>query len=67
MAEGSRSPAERLVQIEQAIETIETKGQRYTIKDRELWRADLKTLYAERDRLRAQVNRSGRRRVRRIL
>jgi len=45
------SYAAQLASVQAAIETIETKGQRYTINGRELWRADLRSLYAERIRL----------------
>lgn len=67
MAE-ARTLEEQLAEVEKAIEAVETKGQRYAIKDRELYRADLKTLYSERDRLRQAVSRrAGRSRVRRII
>lgn len=53
--------AEQLQQVQEAIYTIETKGQKYQIEDgnmrRELWRGDLKALYEREQFLRAMVER----------
>lgn len=40
-----------LTQINEAIYAVETRGQRYKIGDRELWRGDLEWMYSERRRL----------------
>ena len=40
-----------LAEVNTAITMVNTKGQRYQIGDRWLWRADLEWLYAERKRL----------------
>lgn len=40
-----------LQEVNNAISAITTKGQRYKIGDRELWRGDLEWLTAERRRL----------------
>lgn len=47
---------ERLKAIENAVEAIESGAQEYQIGTRRVKRADLKTLYDERRRLRAEIN-----------
>lgn len=42
---------ERLAEVDAAISAVLQRGQRLTIADRELWRADLAALQAERKRL----------------
>lgn len=45
------TPEQALTTLNAAIYAVETKGQRYTIGDRELWRGDLRWMYPERARL----------------
>ncbi|WP_343101899.1 hypothetical protein [Romboutsia sp. MSSM.1001216sp_RTP31141st1_G3_RTP31141_220114] len=49
---------DRLNSIENAIDAIENGAQEYQIGTRRVKRADLKTLYEERRRLRAELNSS---------
>jgi hypothetical protein len=50
------TPEQALASLNAAIYSVETKGQRYTIGDRELWRGDLRWMYPERARLEKIVN-----------
>ncbi|PWC81261.1 hypothetical protein TSH64_01050 [Azospirillum sp. TSH64] len=61
--------ADKLASVEAAIKAVEERGQRVVIKDRELWRADLDRLYAERKRLEPLARREtrGGLRMRRIV
>lgn len=54
----AKSVEEQLEETLEAISQVESKGQRYTIKDRELWRADIKTLEKRAERLQRAVDRS---------
>lgn len=54
MAE-TKTKAERLAVVNEAIESILYGGQSYKIGTRSLTRADLSTLLAERDRLEADI------------
>jgi hypothetical protein len=54
------TPAQALESLNRAIHTVESKGQRYRIGDREVWRGDLEWMYAERARLTAAVSASNR-------
>lgn len=56
----SKTVAEQLEQVEAALDAVETSGQRYRIKDRELWRADHEKLEARRDKLEKKVRREKR-------
>jgi hypothetical protein len=60
---------EQLAEINAAITAVVTRGQRYKIGDRELWRPDLEWLHAERKRLEplAAAERRGGPRVRRVV
>ena len=49
--------AERLAQVEAAIQAIETGAQEYWIGTRKVKRGDLAAMYAERERLIAAANR----------
>lgn len=53
----AKSVEEQLESVLTAIDAVEQKGQRFTIKDRELWRADLKHLEERRERLQREVER----------
>jgi hypothetical protein len=55
-----KSIEEQLEETLKAIGVVESNGQRYTIKDRELWRADLKTLDARATKLKQQLERQQR-------
>lgn len=50
------SPHAALASLNRAILKIEQGAQRYTIGDRELWRADLRWMYPERTRLENIIN-----------
>lgn len=56
----SKSVEEQLAEVEEAISTVEKRGQRYTIKDRELWRADLSALDKRAERLKKAASRESR-------
>ena len=56
----SQSVDEQLQQVEAALGTVETSGQRYRIKDRELWRADHASLETRRDKLERKAARQKR-------
>lgn len=56
----AKTYAEQLDEVQAAIEAIEVRGQSYSIGGRSLTRADLKTLYAREERLRALVDRAAR-------
>jgi|GEM_PF-2192323 len=56
----AKSVEEQLEETEAAIAAVESRGQRFTIKDRELWRADLKHLEARRESLKRELARSKR-------
>jgi hypothetical protein len=56
----SKSVEEQLEQAGAAIDAVETRGQRYTIKDRELWRANLGELDARQERLERKAERAKR-------
>ncbi|KRR21700.1 hypothetical protein [Bradyrhizobium retamae] len=47
----AQSVEEQLEQTLESIRQVEKSGQRYTIKDRELWRGDLKVLDKRAERL----------------
>jgi hypothetical protein len=54
----TKSVDEQLAENEAAISAVETRGQRFTIKDREVWRADLKALDERQQRLERKVERA---------
>lgn len=54
----AKSVEERLEETLTAISEITEKGQRYTIKDRELWRGDLRVLVKQAETLQRQVSRA---------
>ncbi|MGJ4951852.1 hypothetical protein [Bradyrhizobium sp. HKCCYLS20291] len=54
----AKSVEEQLEETLNSISAIEQKGQRYTIKDRELWRADLRQLDQRAQRLEKQAARA---------
>ena len=56
----SKSVAEQLEQVEAALDAVETGGQRYRIKERELWRANHAELEARRDKLEKKARREKR-------
>ncbi|WP_047308791.1 hypothetical protein [Rhodopseudomonas palustris] len=56
----AKSVEEQLESTLNSIHQIETGGQRYTIKDRELWRGDLRILDRRAERLEKQVARQKR-------
>lgn len=56
----TKSVEEQLKQVQDAIDSVETRGQRFTIKDRELWRPDLKALDERQDRLERKASRAAR-------
>jgi len=56
----AKSVEEQLAETEAAISAVESRGQRFTIKDRELWRADLKTLEERRQTLQREAARAKR-------
>ena len=60
---------EQLAEINAAITAVLTKGQRYQIGDRMLWRADMEWLIAERARLEplARAESNGGMRIRRVI
>lgn len=47
----AKSVEEQLEDVQNAITAVETRGQRMTIKDREIWRANLKELDQRSERL----------------
>lgn len=49
------SVSEQLIQLNQAIKSIETGAQEYRIKDRSVKKADLAILYKEREKLNQQL------------
>lgn len=55
-----KTTLEQLESVQAAIEKIETEAQSYSIKDRELARANLKDLYAREKVLLARYNREQR-------
>lgn len=55
-----KSVEEQLAQVQESIDSVETRGQRFTIKDRELWRPDLKALDARQERLERKASRAKR-------
>jgi len=54
----AKSVEEQLEETLESIRQIEKSGQRYTIKDRELWRGDLKVLDQRAQRLEKAASRS---------
>lgn len=56
----AKSVEEQLEETLHAISVVESGGQRYTIKDRELWRADLRTLEQRAQRLEKAVKNKAR-------
>lgn len=56
----SKSVEEQLTEVQEAISSVTQRGQRYTIKDRELWRADLATLDKRQERLEKAAARKAR-------
>ena len=60
---------EQLAEINAAITAVLTKGQRYQIGDRMLWRADAEFMYSERARLEplARAEAGGGMRIRRVV
>jgi hypothetical protein len=52
-----RTPEDRLESVDAAIQAIEEGGQSYTINGLTYTRADLETLYAQHEALRAEVAR----------
>ena len=60
---------EQLAEINAAITAVLTKGQRYQIGDRMLWRADMEWLISERARLEplARAEATGGMRIRRVI
>jgi hypothetical protein len=53
----AKSVEEQLESTLAAIDAVENKGQRFTIKDRELWRADISELHKRAETLQRQVDR----------
>ncbi|MGJ4995726.1 MULTISPECIES: hypothetical protein [unclassified Bradyrhizobium] len=53
----AKSVEEQLEETLNSISTVESNGQRYTVKDRELWRADLRQLDQRAQRLEKQAAR----------
>jgi hypothetical protein len=53
----AKSVEEQLESTLAAIDAVENKGQRFTIKDRELWRADISELHKRAEMLQRQVDR----------
>ncbi len=62
----AKSVEEQLAEVEEAIEVVQKNGQRYTIADRELWRADLADLEKRRKSLKAEADRKARGGVRAV-
>jgi len=59
-----------LAEVNAAITAVTTRGQRYKIGDREVWRGDLEWLFSERKRLEPLANAEGRGgglRIRRVI
>ena len=56
----AKTVEEQLEETLTSISTVEQNGQRYTIKDRELWRADLRQLDQRAQRLEKQAARAKR-------
>lgn len=56
----AKTVEEQLEETLTSISTVEQNGQRYTIKDRELWRADLRQLDQRAQRLEKQAAREKR-------
>ncbi|NYG46366.1 hypothetical protein GGD67_003837 [Bradyrhizobium sp. IAR9] len=56
----AKTVEEQLEETLTSINTVEQNGQRYTIKDRELWRADLRQLDQRAQRLEKQAERAKR-------
>ncbi|WP_315751355.1 MULTISPECIES: hypothetical protein [unclassified Bradyrhizobium] len=54
----AKSVEEQLEETLNSIKAVEQNGQRYTIKDRELWRADLRQLDQRAQRLEKQAARA---------
>lgn len=65
----AKSVEEQLEENAAAISAVEARGQRFTIKDREVWRADHKSLTDRQDKLERKLarQRSGGVRVTRIV
>lgn len=56
----ANSVEEQLSRVQDALDAVETRGQRFTIKDRELWRADLAALDKRAERLERKAARAAR-------
>lgn len=56
----TKSVEEQLAETEAAIAAVESRGQRFTIKDREIWRADLGDLDKRAERLERKAARQKR-------
>ena len=56
----AKTVEEQLAQVQDAIDAVETRGQRFRIKDRELQRADMGALDARQDRLERKADRASR-------
>lgn len=54
----AKTVEEQLAEVQDAIEAVEVRGQRFTIKDRELWRADLAALDKRAQRLEQAAKRA---------
>ncbi len=54
----AKSVEDQLAETLEAIHAVESKGQRYTIKDRELWRGDLRQLDQRAQRLEKAASRA---------
>lgn len=54
----TKSVEEQLEENAAAISAVESRGQRFTIKDRETWRADLSALDKRQERLERKATRA---------